>query len=238
MIAYGGNGPVHAWAIARELGIERVLVPKAAPAFSALGVLVADYVVDLVRAYVVPLSQVELERVRTMMVELRDETGKELEPAGLSSDDVELDLFAQMAYPGQNFDMSVPVPEAENLNEAGLLDLAERFHQQHQRDRGFSFRSQQPLLRGVRIVARGRTPKPDHLAELGTLELADSARRGARTAHFGSGYVDTAVYDGATRGVGAEVHGPALVEEPFTVVVVPPGARTRVDEAGNYALEL
>jgi N-methylhydantoinase A len=238
MIAYGGNGPVHAWAVARELGIERVLVPKAAPAFSALGVLVADYVVDLVRAYVVPLSQVELTRVRTVMVELRDETSKELEPAGLSSDDVDLGLFAQMAYPGQNFDMSVPVPEAENLGETGLLDLAERFHDQHERDRGFSFRSQQPLLRGVRIVARGRTPKPDHLAELGTLEFAASARRGSRAAHFGNGYVDTAVYDGAALGVGAEVHGPALVEEPFTVVVVPPGARARVDEAGNYALEL
>jgi N-methylhydantoinase A len=238
MIAYGGNGPVHAWAIARELGIERVLVPKAAPAFSALGVLVADYVVDVVRAYVVPLSQVELTRVRTLIVELRDETSKELEPVGLTHDDVELDLFAQMAYPGQNFDMSVPVPEAENLGETGLLDLAERFHDQHERDRGFSFRSQQPLLRGVRIVARGRTPKPDHLAEMGTLEVAESARRGTRPAHFGDGYVDTAVYDGAALGVGAEVHGPALVEEPFTVVVVPPGARARVDGAGNYALEV
>jgi N-methylhydantoinase A len=238
MIAYGGNGPVHAWAIARELGIERVLVPKAAPAFSALGVLVADYVVDLVRAYVVPLSQVELTRVRTLMVELRDEASKELEPAGLTRDDVELGLFAQMAYPGQNFDMSVPVPEAENLGETGLLDLAERFHDQHERDRGFSFRSQQPLLRGVRIVARGRTPKPDHLAELGTLKVADSARRGSRPAHFGDGYVDTAVYDGTALGVGAEVHGPALVEEPFTVIVVPPGSRARVDAAGNYALEL
>jgi N-methylhydantoinase A len=238
MIAYGGNGPVHAWAVARELGIERVLVPKAAPAFSALGVLVADYVVDLVRAYVVPLSQVDLERVRSLMVELRDETAKELEPAGLTSDDVELDLFAQMAYPGQNFDMSVPVPEAEHLGETGLLDLAERFHQQHERDRGFSFRSQQPLLRGVRLVARGRTPKPDHLAEVGTLTIAESARRGTRPAHFGGGYVDTAVYDGAALGVGAEVRGPALVEEPFTVVVVPPGARARVAVAGNYSLEL
>ncbi|HSO95606.1 MAG TPA: hydantoinase/oxoprolinase family protein [Acidimicrobiia bacterium] len=238
MIAYGGNGPVHAWAVARELGIERVLVPKAAPAFSALGVLVADYVVDLVRAYVVPLSQVELARVRGLMVELRDETDKELEPTGLSHADVERDLFAQMAYPGQNFDMSVPVPEAEELGETGLLDLAERFHDQHERDRGFSFRSQQPLLRGVRIIARGRTPKPDHLAELGTLEVADAARRGTRAAHFGDGYLDTPVYDGAALGVGAEVHGPALVEEPFTVLVVPPGARARVDAAGNYALEL
>ena len=64
IIAYGGNGAVHAWEIATELGIDRILVPKAAPAFSALGVLVADYVVDLVRAYVVPLSQVDLGRVR------------------------------------------------------------------------------------------------------------------------------------------------------------------------------
>ena len=60
LIAYGGNGAVHAWAIAAELGIDRILVPRAAPAFSALGVLVADYVVDLLRAYVVPLSQVDL----------------------------------------------------------------------------------------------------------------------------------------------------------------------------------
>jgi N-methylhydantoinase A len=238
MIAYGGNGPVHAWAIARELGIERVLVPKAAPAFSALGVLVADYVVDLVHAYVVPLSQVDLERVRTVMAELRDEADKELEPTGLAPDVIDLDLFAQMAYPGQNFDMSVPVPEAEQLDDTRLLDLAERFHDQHERERGFCFRNQQPVLRGIRLVARGRTPKPDHLAEVGTLALADSARRGSRPAHFGAGFVDAAVYDGATLGVGAEFHGPALVEEPFTVLVVPPGARARVDEQGNYELEL
>jgi N-methylhydantoinase A len=238
MIAYGGNGPVHAWAIARELGIERVLVPKAAPAFSALGVLVADYVVDLVHAYVVPLSQVDLERVRTVMAELRDEADKELEPTGLAPDVIDLDLFAQMAYPGQNFDMSVPVPEAEQLDDTRLLDLAERFHDQHERERGFCFRNQQPVLRGVRLVARGRTPKPDHLAEVGTIALADSARQGSRPAHFGAGFVDAAVYDGATLGVGAEVHGPALVEEPFTVLVVPPGARARVDEQGNYELEL
>jgi len=238
MIAYGGNGPVHAWAVARELGIDRVLVPRAAPAFSALGVLVADYVVDLVRAYVVPLSQVELERVRTLMSDLRDEAAKELEPTGLAREDVELDLFAQMAYPGQNFDMSVPVPEAESLGEAGLLDLAERFHDQHERDRGFSFRNQQPVLRGVRLVARGRTPKPARLAEVGTLSHAEAARRETRPVHFGQGFVDTPVFAGTELGTGAEVQGPALVEEPFTVLVVPPGGRARVDEQGNYELEL
>ena len=238
MIAYGGNGPVHAWAIARELGIDRVLVPKAAPAFSALGVLVADYVVDLVRAYVVPLSQVDVGRVRTLMHELQDEATKELAPTGLTDAEVDVGLYAQMCYPGQNFDMSVPVLEGPDLDEAALLDLAERFHDQHEAERGFAFRNQQPLLRGVRLVSRGRTPKPEHLADVGTLVRADDACTGTRPAHFGDGFVDAAVYDGTRLGAGAEVHGPALVEEPFTVVVVPPGARARVDETGNYELTL
>ena len=159
LIAYGGNGAVHAWAVARELGIDRVLVPKAAPAFSALGVLVADYVVDLLRSYVTPLSQVDLGRLRTLMSELTEEVDKELEPAGLDPQAMQTTLFVQMCYPGQNFDMSVPVPEGTMLDEAGLLDLAERFHDQHEAERGFCFRSQQPVVRGVRVVARGRTPE-------------------------------------------------------------------------------
>jgi N-methylhydantoinase A len=238
MIAYGGNGAVHAAAIAAELGISRVLVPKAAPAFSALGVLVADYVVDLVKAYVVPLSQVDIARVRSLMAELHDEVAKELEPAGLAEGDVDLGLSAQMCYPGQNFDMSVPVPEGESIDDPGLLDLAERFHDQHQTERGFAFRNQQPLLRGVRLVARGHTSKPEQLAELGTLDVAESALRGSRPAYFGTDFVDTPVYEGARLGPGAEIRGPALIEEPFTVVVVPPGARVRLDDTGNYDLEL
>jgi N-methylhydantoinase A len=241
LIAYGGNGAVHAWAIAADLGIDRFLVPKEAPAFSALGVLVADYVVDLVRAYVVPLSQVELTRLHGLMDDLGDEARKELEPAGLAPEHVDVALYAQMCYPGQNFDMSVPVPEGGELGEPGLLDLAERFHDQHENERGFCFRNQQPLLRGVRLIGRGHTPKPDRLAHVGTVTDPERARRGVRPAYFGpeligSGFVDATVYDGSALGPGAEVHGPALVEEPFTVVVLPPGYRARVDEFGNYAV--
>ena len=238
MIAYGGNGAVHAWAIARELGIERVIIPKAAPAFSALGVLVADYVVDLLHAYVVPLSQVDLARMRDVVRDLRDEAAKEMAPTGLADSEVDIGLYAQMCYPGQNFDMSVPLLEGADLDEAGLLDLAERFHDQHEGERGFSFRAQQPLLRGVRLAARGRTPKPGHLAEVGTLVNAEAARTGSRPAYFGEGFVDTPVFDGSLLGPGAEVHGPALVQEPFTVVVVPPGAHVHVDDSGSYQLVL
>ncbi len=72
---------MHAWAQARELGMDRVLVPKASPAFSALGLLVSDYVVDLMRAYVVKLSDIDLSRVRELAAELRTEAEAELAPA-------------------------------------------------------------------------------------------------------------------------------------------------------------
>jgi N-methylhydantoinase A len=238
LIAFGGNGAVHAAAIARELGVDRIVVPKAAPAFSALGVLVADYVVDLVRSYVTPLSQVDLGRVRDLLTDLLQEVDKELDPTGVAPADVEVDLFAQMCYPGQNFDMSVPIPEGVALDEPGLLDLAERFHDQHLAERGFCFRSQQPLMRGVRVIARGKTLKPDHLAETGALSDASRARRGSRPAYWGDGFVDTPVYDGSRLGEGATVDGPALVEEPFTVVVLPPDATATLDGLGNYVVSI
>src|SRR4051794_31603111 len=124
LIAYGGNGAVHAWAIAKELGVGRVLIPKVAPAFSALGVLVADYVVDLVRSYVTPLSQVDLPRLRDLMRDIADQARKEMAPAGLDEANAQVELYAQMCYPGQNFDMSVPVPEGVAIAEADLLVLA------------------------------------------------------------------------------------------------------------------
>ena len=198
--------------------------------------LVADYVVDLLRSYVTPLSQVDLARLHELMVEVTDEAAKELAPTGLAPADVSTELCVQMSYQGQNFDMSVPVPEGTDLTEADLLDLAERFHDLHEADRGFAFRHQQPIVRGVRLVARGVTPKPGRLGEAGTCTDAAEARTGGRPAYFDDAFVDTPTYDGTRLGVGATVEGPALIEEPFTVVVVPPGSTCTLGEHLAYEL--
>jgi N-methylhydantoinase A len=236
LIAYGGNGGVHAWAIAAELGAHRVLVPRTAPAFSALGVLVADHLLDLIRSYVVPLSHVELDEVNARLADLEEEATKELRSSGVPEVDVERERFVQVCYPGQNFDMSVPV--GGPLDAGALLDLAGRFHALHEADRGFSFPTQEPIVRGVRLVARGRVPTPDHLAELGEVRDAARACLGSRAVSFGQGFVEAAVYDGPRLAAGAELMGPALVQEPFTVVVVPPGASLTLEPTGTYRLEL
>jgi N-methylhydantoinase A len=238
LIAYGGGGPVHAWAQARELGIARVIVPKASPAFSALGLLVSDYVVDLMRAYVVKLSDIDLARVHELAAELQAEAKAELAPAELGDGEVQADLFAQMCYHGQNFDMSVPLPEGASLSDDHLLILAERFHHQHEAERGFAFPSQQPLVRGIRLVHRGATPKPPVLAQLGDVTRAEDARTGARPVHFGDGFTEVPTYDGALLGSGARMEGPCLIEEPFTVVVLAEGDKAVLDEHGNYDIAI
>ena len=236
LVAYGGNGGVRACALADELGINRALVPRTAPAFSALGCLVADYVVDLVRSYVVPISQVDVDRLHTLMGQLEDEAAKELAPAQVPEGSIHTELFVQMAYAGQNSDISVPVPEGARIDEPGLLDLAERFHDLHAADRGFAFRNQQPVIRGVRLLGRGETAKPPHLAELGTVVDVTDATTGHRPVFFGDGWVESTVIDGTQLGAGATVDGPALVEEPFTVVAVWPGWRAVLGDHGAYEL--
>jgi N-methylhydantoinase A len=233
LIAYGGNGAVHAAPIAAELGVDRILVPRAAPAFSALGLLVADYVVDVVRSYVTPLSAVDLDRLKGLMRELGEEADKELGPADLDPSVVTRDLFVQMAYAGQNFDLSVPCPEGEDLDDTGLLDLADRFHSQHEADRGFAFRNQQPVLRGARLMARGETPKPEQLSPTVAASTAPPVNR---SVYFGADWIDTPVHSGPSVATGTTIEGPALIEEPFTVVVVPPGWSATLADHAAYEL--
>jgi N-methylhydantoinase A/oxoprolinase/acetone carboxylase beta subunit len=82
------------------------------------------------------------------------------------------------------------------------------------------------------------TAKPDHFAETGTVGEAEQARRGSRPAYWGEGFVDTPVFDGSILAQGAEITGPALIEEPFTVVVLPPDASAQLDATGSYVINV
>jgi N-methylhydantoinase A len=238
MVAFGGNGPVHAWGQAVELGIDRILVPRAAPAFSALGLLVADYVIDLTRSLVSPLAQADPLHMQRIFADLHDEAAKELPPAQLDPSRVHQQYYANICYPGQNFDMSVPVPEGVDVTGDDLPALAERFHDLHEADRGYCFRDQGPLLRSLRLKVVGATPQPSRVAAEGDTSDASAAVTGTREAFFGDAWVEATVYDGPRLAAGAEVEGPALVEEPFTVLVLPPGQSATVDAYGNYAVRL
>jgi N-methylhydantoinase A len=240
MVVYGGNGPVHAAMQADELGIRQLLVPKTSPAFSALGLLIADYKVDTQRSYITPSSRAEAGRVNELLVEMEDAAEGELSAAGLSRPSLSFQRYLNICYPGQTFDMAVPAITASDgrMTEETLAQTIEAFHDLHEELHTYAVREEEPVLRAVRVQTTGRTEKPG-LREYERLSTpVEEALRSRRPAFFDGEFKDTPVYDGDRLGFGHELSGPAIVEEKFTTIVIYPGQKATLDRHGNYRIEL
>jgi N-methylhydantoinase A len=237
MVVYGGNGPVHATAQAHELGIGTVLVPKTSPAFSALGLLLSDHVVDEMRAYITPAGRAEIDRVNALFVEMEHAARAVLAARPGSRTRVELRRFAHLCYPGQTFDIAVPVAGRNGL--LGSRDLAatvERFHALHEELHTYASRDEEPILRSVRLAAVGVTDKPN-IPTFSRSTLRPPIK-GRRKAFFDGRFVVTPIYDGSSMRAGHRVKGPAVIEEPFTTIVLHPEQEAMLDRHGNYRIEL
>jgi N-methylhydantoinase A len=239
MVVYGGNGPVHAGMQADELGIRKLLVPKTSPAFSALGLLIADYVVDTQRSYIAPSGRAEVARVNELFEELERHAESELEAARLSRDDLVFRRFVNLCYPGQTFDMAVPAVTRDGRMGPGDLErTVEAFHDLHEELHAYAVRDEEPVIRSVRVQTQGVT---DKLALRPVPEArgpASDAIRQRRPAWFEGRFVDTPVYDGDRLGAGHGIEGPAIVEERFTTLVLYPGQHALLDAHGNYEVTL
>jgi N-methylhydantoinase A len=238
LVVFGGNGPVHAGMQAAELGIRRIFVPKLSPAFSALGLLLTDHVVDEMRSYVSPTSRIDLARVNRLFAEMEASASRALAgSAARRRRRLRLERMAALCYPGQTFDMAVPLPgRGGQVTARVLADTVERFHRMHEELHTYASRDQEPVLRGLRVKAVAVEEKP-------TLPRAPrraqgNPRTGARKAFFRGRYVSTPIYDGPRLAPRQTILGPAIVEEPFTTIVVYPGQRATVDERGNYTITL
>src|SRR6185295_9310265 len=132
MVAYGGNGPVHATAQAEDLGIATVLVPKTAPAFSALGLLLSDQLIDEMRAYITPIGRADVGRINALLAEMEESARATLSERRGTHRRVEVQRYANLCYPGQTFDMAVPiVMRSHTLDRKGVAATVERFHALH-----------------------------------------------------------------------------------------------------------
>lgn len=240
MVVYGGNGPVHAGMQADELGIKNLIVPKTSPAFSALGLLIADYLADTQRSYIAPAKLADAERVSALFSELEAQAEAELAVAGLAPDQLVHNRFLAICYPGQTFDMPVPaITDASGRMRAADLEATiERFHDRHEELHTYAMREEEPIVRAVRVQTAGRTEKP-RLPEVAPASgPAEGAVRVRRPAFFDGAFVDTPVYDGDALGSGHVIEGPAVIEERFTTIVLYPGHRAELDRYGNYRVAL
>jgi len=231
LVVFGGNGAVHALAQADELDIGKVVIPKTAPAFSALGLLVADHLVDRARGSLVASREADPKAIERSFRDLERQAETELKRAKVKTKRFEHQRFAQCRYAGQTWDIDVPVPRSAVTRKA-IERIAEDFHRIHEAEHTYARRDEDVLIAGVRVRSRAVTSKPT----MPTLRSGSGALRakGTRKAYFGKGWRNTSIYDGGSFRAGQKVDGPAIVEEPFTTIVVPPGWRVRLDKQGNY----
>jgi N-methylhydantoinase A len=241
MLAYGGNGPVFAAIQADDLGINKVLVPKASPAFSALGTLAAKPSIDEERSYIAPASHLDLAKLQALWQELEQCAGKHFADAGFSRADVMARYQVNMRYPGQNWPLTFDMRVSQGLQALSFVDATlgpnaiAAFNERHMEEFGHVREGEVPEITGVRLVSYVDTPSPGVVR--GFRAPAVMARAaGTRRANLGGGYGETPIFRGSELGPGYEVVGPAIIEETFTTIVVYPGWRAQVDDAGDYEL--
>jgi N-methylhydantoinase A len=237
LIAFGGMGPVHATTQAAALGMRRVLIPRAAPGFSALGLVSADHVVDASRTELTDWRAVDCGRMTALGDELEATARAELTAAGVPPDRIELRWMLNLVYPGQTFDRAMPLSRhpSRPITEDDVAAVVEAFHQENEAARLIEARSQEPMVRGVRLHAAGLVDAPVPVV-LEPGPVPDPA--GHRRVHTGDGWHEAPVYDGEQLRPGPSLAGPALVQWPFTTLLLRPDEVATTLATGDVLVEL
>ncbi|MEI7714224.1 MAG: hydantoinase/oxoprolinase family protein, partial [Rhodospirillales bacterium] len=231
LLAFGGNGPLFAAGIARELGIGRVIIPPLSGVFSAFGLLVADAEHHGVRSLRARLDAVDPERIATALQELEAAGAAQLARDGFPPARQEVRRAALARYVGQSSEIEVPLAGA-----ATPADIAEAFGAEHERTYGFRAPASEPVeLTGLSVITRGKAERP-RLPEC--IPPFVSVGPQSRLAWFpDGGWTETPVVDRAGLAVGPRV-GPLIVQEYDATCLVPHGAMAAVDGFGNIAVSV
>jgi len=215
LLPFGGAGPMHAAAVASELGVERILCPRAGGVLSALGLCAADRRRDTTRTVMLSGPDLTAERIAEVVEELA---------AGLDGDlpGAMPEAVYEMRYSGQSFELAVPGSTCPDPAE-----LAERFEAAHEQRYGHRDPDGDVVLVHVRLAMVAPGPRPRlAAAPPGNLE------EGEREVRFDGAWVRTPVLRGEPP-AGLRADGPAIFELPEATFVVPAGWRAEVDTAGT-----
>ena len=216
LLPFGGAGPMHAAAIAAELGIETILCPRAGGVLSALGLCASERRRDTVRTVMLGGSELSAERIAAAVAAMVEETG-----AGLD-EEAEVQLTYKLRYAGQAFELPVPGPADPDPTE-----LIEGFERAHEQRYGHRDPDGEVVLVDVELALVVPGPSPQPVAAEG-----GAPQRSSRQVHFDGEWIETPVLRGEPA-AGVEAEGPVVFELPEATFVVPPGWSTAVDPHGT-----
>jgi N-methylhydantoinase A len=218
LVAYGGAGPMHASALARELGMRAVIVPPAAGVLSALGLLLAPPRAEVSQTLMAP-ADTDLADV---WEQLADEATSRLRAQGATGD-AAVSRTAECRYSGQSHELRV---------DAGAGDLAARFHDAHEEAYGYRMPDEHVQLVTARVVAEGAPvldePPGDWQQETGHEATRDVVLDGE--------HIEARVVPRGGLDPGDELDGPALVEQSDTTTILAPDDRGHIDDHRNLII--
>jgi N-methylhydantoinase A len=237
LVAFGGGGGLHAVELAAELGMAKVVIPRAADVFSAWGMLMSDLRRDYFVTRLATLAAESAGSVQGWVREVEQLAVEQFAQEGIADERVGLVRFGRLRYENQEHSVEVQLPDGE-IDERAVEAIAERFHETYERE--YTYRLDAPVeFVGVHVVASAEVgkltpaPLPVTGADVG------SARKGTREVDYELEGVHRAdIYDGTALEPGMSFSGPAIVETPGATVVVRPGDAVRMDDYGNLHIDL
>ena len=237
LFAFGGAGPLHAVALARELGIPKVLVPMRPGITNAVGCVVADVRHDYVNSINIPLAQADMDLVEQLFCRQIEAGKKIIAEEGVEIEELLVIHDVDMQFQGQTHILNFPVQETR-LSREGLQSAFEKAYW----DR---FEVELPEIRAVLVnlhtAVIGRR-KPVPLAALMSAKeqknTVDECRTGSRKVWFESGWQETPIYNREFLPVKAKFNGPAVIEQLDTTIIVEPENQVEVDLEGNLIISL
>jgi N-methylhydantoinase A len=237
LVAFGGGGGMHGVALAAELGIRKVVVPRAADVFSAWGMLMSDLRRDYVVTRLLPLHEESAPGLDELLREIVAGAVDQFEREGVSPERMRFLRYGRLRYENQEHSVEVLLPE-EAVDASAVAAIAGIFHDAYERE--YTYRLDAPVeFVGAHVVAFAEVGKlvPAELPATGrTLE---EASKGSRDVDYATdGIHSAAVLDGALLEPGMSFEGPAVVETKGSTTVVHPGNSVEVDRYGNLVISL
>jgi len=237
IIAFGGAGPMHAASLARELEVQKVIVPNLPAHFSAWGMLLCDIRHDFVQMSVHSMSDMKPKHLADIFEKLEAEGRETLLREGIPPTQMKFARTVDMRYVGQEHTITVPVDRWDPTKEC-LEKIVGDFHALHEKRYAFSIPSLAAELVAVRLSAIGTIEKPHIIKIPEGGNTPARAEKTHRKVYFeSSGYIDAPVYERVKFLADNKVSGPAVVEEPASTTVIHPGQKLTVDLFGNLVIE-
>lgn len=238
LVCYGGGGGLFVSALLEELELKSAVVPRHPAAFSAWGLLSADYREDVSRTFVRPLAETSVPDLRDEFDALEEEARDWFRAQRVSAAGIEVHRSAELRYLGQEHAVSVTVTEAD-LSGTDLTELRERFDSVYSQAFSHSLPTHELEFVNLRLSVFGRIQKPTPKAwpVAGT---PDDAVVGHRPVIFGgeTDAVECPIYDRGRLPAGSQVVGPAIIDEWNSTVLIRPGQSVVVDDFGNLRIEV